>query len=414
MSDINKRKIIIGSSFTALSILSALIDKKVKNLTIIYGDYSINKKSNTKYFYSRHFSKFKKYFNGFLKANNLYISKKISIFGMIIPGGLSHIWGRRFQVPSNEILNRNNMIRNQDYIKRKLNKLLNIEEEKIVFDKQIKIGIFKPNFINPFLKIKKLVNENNINEIKKGYIDEIEYCESKKNYKLKLVSNKKHKIIEADEIYLGIDTISTIKILRNFLVEKRIPIFHHQMFHGFIIFLRKINFIDKKNMYFYQLKNKTGGTIVFPSNDFFQIINNFFVKFFFKLLSSLKINFFVYNLFYENNEQDLYIFKKNNINKIIKENIDTKNDNLILSGFLKNIKKIHKYFYFNYSIKPTTGSDFHYWCQLKKYIKKNEKHKLSNIYSGICNINSCPIYPTYTFAYKAYYNAYYKKNICSN
>ncbi len=414
MAKIFTKKLIIGSGFSALSMLAALIDKNNKDISIVYGDHVENINSRKKYFYSRHFSRFAKHFYSYIKINKLLIGKKLSIFGMIKKGGLSHIWGRKFEIPNNEILIKNNVYKNSDFIQTKINQLLDIKDFQNNKSNNTIIEIFKPNYVNPLNKINYLAKKYKIKCIKKGYIDELKFDETKKKYLLKLILNKKKIDIETNELYLATDVISSIKLLKDFIISKEIPIYHHQMFHGFTIFLNSFKTLKKYNKYFYKYKNIFGGTIIYPDSDFFKLINNLFIKFFFKFLKFTKIKFLIFNLFYQNSQNDIFIKKNKDKFKIYDKNINNlKTDLKIKKTFLKEFKKIHKTKSFNYIKKAPNGSDFHYWTNLENFLLKSEKHKLKNIYTGNVNIKSSPIYPTYTIAYNSYYSAYYKKNICS-
>ena len=86
--------LVIGSGFSSLGAVLALIKKK-QSFTVVYGktDYRKDYKSTIK-LPSRNFNKFKKNICQSIDNNNLHCNLKNNFISYIGFGGLSNLWGK--------------------------------------------------------------------------------------------------------------------------------------------------------------------------------------------------------------------------------------------------------------------------------------------------------------------------------
>ena len=422
--------LIVGSGLSAVSFLHGLGEENKK---IIILSYQSKKKTNTAInlngyeFPAKLKDKEKHHVNYFKKYLNIKkLDKNINLFGSMSDEGNSKFWGLHYELGTeNEIsfLKKNNYndlkksfikiykdfsflgktcedLGDNNYFiddyfyfllnsknKKKLNfkncalaiikdKLKNFKN--LSWDDNSKKSIFVPStFFNKFNKTKF---------IKKNYL--VKKIKKKKNfYEVYCSDNDKDYIIKTEKLIFASGTLSTTKIISEFInFNGKIRMLHNPMaFFSFISLRKKINNINSfYSQLTFSLKNKknyTFGSLRSLNDDIIKKISKQYGLFGYIIhiiLHLFKKFICIGNLYLNGNESNLIIKSQNG--KLLSaqyqntENIKKKLKKKFYK-FIKNLKYYDKNIIYYKNIIPKLGSDYHYFGTIP-IVKKFSKSKL--------------------------------------
>ena len=403
--------LVVGTGLSSMSFCEEYL-KTNKKINVISPSFQTRKKINSKYMpndrglppqFKKNFSKIEDFF----RLNKFIFNKKnCSLLGSLESGGLSNYWGLQIDKDIGVDLDPFGI-----KIKNKIIKcFIEILREKFLvgsfknYNNNFKINNFYENLINneKFKEfsinkinkknIKKLVPNYILNNIKKKIIIHNYFVEKIKNYKnlvfLECSNKNKRKIFVTRKLILGTGTLSTTKLIMEYLnISKEVPIKHHPRLISVYLGRNKISSKLDITPGLFQIKNKLknySGDIR-PCNEMIldmalKIYSIF--KPFKKLLMFFKDYIFFSNNLLSSRHSNLFIKKNENQYNIFSKNKKTlnilKNKQRKIFLFLKSQKIIYP-FYKNFF--PGIGSDYHYFGTIpvgKKNFSVNKNCQLNN------------------------------------
>jgi len=399
------KNLVIGSSFSALGCVLALIKKK-ENATVILGHYPREiKKSNNIKLPTRNFYKYQNNINTSFYINKFVIDKKYNFISYLGPGGLSNLWGK--------VINTN--VNFDPKIINFLLKRIKIKKnEKVKFNKFLNLYKFNNLILSPLKILQRF--KKKIKLIKNVYVVKINYDE--KNYFFKvLLSN--NKIITCKKLYLSSGIFSTISLINNFFgknfKKKNIDLLYNNLIYGFLFFKKKyFLYIFNKNEYYYfdnSYKLFCGRVSILNNN----IIKKYNLSYFFVityfLFNIIGFRILLLSLMYKRKSKSTKIIIKNR-NFFIESKKE--NPNRRIENIAKNL--LARYFKSNFyfPFKTKIGSDFHYSSNILKNINftKFKRLNLKNLFILDSSFSiKTPFFPAFYFIINSYFRVINNINI---
>jgi hypothetical protein len=422
--------LIVGAGLSAVSFLHGLNKQKKKIIVLSYqpknkacakdnlDDYEFPAKLKDKDKY--HVDYFKNYLN--IKKSD----KNINLFGSMNDEGNSKFWGLHYELGTESEISflkkknykdlkksfekmykdffflgktHENFGDNNKLIDDYFNFLLNSKSKKKLKFKDCALAIIK----NKYENLKNLSWDDNSKKstftpstffnrfnktkfIKKNYL--VKKIKKKKNfYEVYCSDEKKSYVINAKKLIFASGTLSTTKILSEFInFNGNIRILHNPMaFFSYISFNKKINkinlsysqlcfsLLNKKNYAFGSLRSINNNIIkkICKQYGLFGYIVNIILHLFKKFIC-------IGNLYLNGSESNLLIKSENGklINAKYQKIRNIKNElKKNYYNFIKNLKYHDKNIIYHKSIIPKLGSDYHYFGSIP-IVKNFSKSKL--------------------------------------
>ena len=421
MSNIKKLDlVVIGSGLSALNFIDTYLDKH-KKVHVISPNNLKNVKQIKKRILPAQMKSDQNDVDNFFYYNNFFLKDNCKVLGTLNKGGFSNYWGLQMDnifYQDQKNLNKkvyNEISKNFKYFLTKYGLIGQFKENnKIVYDNEFKIpnlleNLLKTNnkkiscdkpilgFLNKNLKHgdlnnlkedkSKLISKNFIKKINnKGKIifhDYIVEKIKKDSRKINIFCNnsqKKTTIIQAKKVIFASGTLTTTKIIADYLkIKSEIKVKHHQRLFSVFVGKKSINFNLKFTPSILQIKNnlkkfcadlRPGNKMITESIiDAYSFFRPF--KFFLNLLknrmifSNVLLDSSFSNIFMKKQKKYFVLYsKKNNA----KEYLIKKNKQIFDFLFEKKI-----IFPFYKTLYPGPGADYHYFGT----IPFNKKGKLS-------------------------------------